>query len=82
VREVDLRELAFREALREALREEMKRDDSVFLLGEDIAEYGSSYKVPQGLWQEFGHERVRNTLLGEAAIAGAALGAALVGMHR
>jgi pyruvate/2-oxoglutarate/acetoin dehydrogenase E1 component len=76
-----LREIAFREALREALREEMKRDKTVFLLGEDIAEYGSSYKVPQGLWEEFGRERVRNTILGESAIAGAALGAALVGMH-
>ena len=76
-----MRELTYREALREALREEMKRDSSVFLLGEDIAEYGGAYKVTQGLVDEFGHERVRNTPLAEAAIAGAALGAALVGMR-
>ena len=76
-----MKELTYREALREALREEMKRDEAVFLLGEDIAEYGSSYKVPQGLVDEFGHERVRNTPLAEAGIIGAALGAALVGMR-
>ena len=76
-----MRELTFREAVREALREEMKRDPSVFLMGEEIAEYGGSYKVTQGLLDEFGHERIRNTPLAEASIAGAALGAALVGMR-
>lgn len=76
-----MRELTYREALREALREELRRDESVFLLGEDIAEYGSAYKVTQGLVDEFGHDRVRNTPLAESAIAGAALGAALVGMR-
>ena len=76
-----MRELTFREAVREALREEMKRDPSVFLMGEEIAEYGGSYKVTQGLIDEFGHERIRNTPLAEASIAGAALGAALVGMR-
>ena len=76
-----MRELTYREAVREALREEMKRDPSVFLMGEEIAEYGGSYKVTQGLVDEFGHERVRNTPLAEASIAGAALGAALVGMR-
>jgi len=76
-----MRELTYREALREALREEMKRDESVFILGEDIAEYGSAYKVTQGLVDEFGHDRVRNTPLAESAIAGGALGAALVGMR-
>ena len=76
-----MRELTYREAVREALREEMKRDPSVFLMGEEIAEYGGSYKVTQGLLDEFGHERVRNTPLAEASIAGAALGAALVGMR-
>jgi len=74
-------ELTYREALREALREEMKRDESVFILGEDIAEYGSAYKVTQGLVEEFGHDRIRNTPLAESGIAGAALGAALVGMR-
>ena len=76
-----MRELAFREALKEALREEMKRDESVFLLGEEIAEFGGPYKVTLGLVDEFGHDRVRNTPLAEAAIAGATLGAALVGMR-
>ena len=76
-----MRELTFREAVREALREEMKRDPSVFLMGEEIAEYGGSYKVTQGLLDEFGHERIRNTPLAEASIAGAALGASLVGMR-
>jgi len=76
-----MREITYREALREALREEMKRDSSVFLLGEEIAEYGGSYKVTLGLVDEFGHDRVRNTPIAEAGIAGAALGASLVGMR-
>ncbi len=76
-----MRELTYREAIREALREEMRRDPKVFLMGEEIAEYGGSYKVTLGLVDEFGRERVRNTPLAEASIAGAALGAALVGMR-
>jgi pyruvate/2-oxoglutarate/acetoin dehydrogenase E1 component len=76
-----MRKLTYREALREALREEMQRDPAVFLLGEDIAEFGGSYKVTEGLLAEFGPERVRNTPISEAAIVGAALGAALMGMR-
>lgn len=76
-----MREITYREALREGLREEMQRDESVFLLGEDIAEFGGSYKVTQGLFEEFGPDRVRNTPISEAAIAGASLGAALLGMR-
>lgn len=76
-----MREITYREALREGLREEMRRDECVFLLGEDIAEFGGSYKVTQGLFEEFGPDRVRNTPISEAAIAGAALGAALLGMR-
>jgi pyruvate/2-oxoglutarate/acetoin dehydrogenase E1 component len=76
-----MREITYRDALREGLREEMLRDDQVFLLGEDIAQFGGSYKVTRGLLEEFGPERVRNTPISEAAIAGAALGAALVGMR-
>jgi pyruvate/2-oxoglutarate/acetoin dehydrogenase E1 component len=76
-----MREITYREALREGLREEMQRDESVFLLGEDIAEFGGSYKVTQGLLEEFGPDRVRNTPISEAAIAGASLGAALLGMR-
>lgn len=76
-----MQEITYREALREGLREEMQRDESVFLLGEDIAEFGGSYKVTQGLFEEFGPDRVRNTPISEAAIAGASLGAALLGMR-
>lgn len=76
-----MRQISYRQALQEALREEMQRDESVFLLGEDIAEFGGSYKVTAGLLEEFGPERVRNTPISEAAIVGAALGASLVGMR-
>lgn len=59
----------------------MARDARVFLLGEDIAEFGGSYKATEGLLAEFGRDRVRNTPISEAAIVGAALGAALMGMR-
>ncbi len=76
------RQLGYREALREAMREELARDESVFLLGEDIADpFGGSYKVTLGLSTEFGANRVRNTPLAEEAILGAALGSALTGMR-
>jgi pyruvate/2-oxoglutarate/acetoin dehydrogenase E1 component len=76
-----MREITYREALREGLREEMRGDEQVFLLGEDIGEFGGSYKVTEGLLGEFGPQRVRNTPISEAAIVGAALGAALLGMR-
>lgn len=76
-----MREISCREAIREALREEMRRDDSVFLLGEDIAEYGGIFKVTDGLLAEFGAERVFDTPLSESAIVGAAVGASLMGMR-
>jgi pyruvate/2-oxoglutarate/acetoin dehydrogenase E1 component len=76
-----MRQISYRQAIQEALREEMRRDEAVFLLGEDIAEFGGSYKVTAGLLEEFGPERVRNTPISEAAIVGAALGASLVGMR-
>jgi len=76
-----MRKITYREALREGLREEMQRDERVFLLGEDIAEFGGTYKVTQGLLKEFGSARVRSTPISEAAIAGAALGASLLGMR-
>ena len=67
------------EALRTALREEMRRDKSVFIMGEDITRYG--FGVNRGLLEEFGPERVRNTPISEAAIIGSAVGAALRGMR-
>ncbi|MBC7189325.1 alpha-ketoacid dehydrogenase subunit beta, partial [Candidatus Aerophobetes bacterium] len=76
-----MREITYREAIREALREEMRRDENVFLIGEDIAEFGGSYKVTLGLVEEFGKERVRNTPISESAIIGAAVGAAILGMR-
>ncbi len=72
-------EMTYSEAIRAALREEMARDPSVFLIGEDIAQHGGAFGVTRGLYREFGPERVINTPISEAAIAGAATGAALVG---
>jgi pyruvate/2-oxoglutarate/acetoin dehydrogenase E1 component len=74
-------EILFREAVRDALREEMQRDERVFLIGLDIGRFGGTYKATQGLWEEFGDARVRDAPLSEAAIAGAAVGAALGGMR-
>jgi len=73
--------ITMREALNAAMREEMRRDASVFLLGEEVAEYQGAYKVTQGLFQEFGEWRVRDTPIAEEAIAGVAVGAAFVGMR-
>ena len=76
-----MRELTYAEAIREALRQEMARDDSVFILGEDVGTYGGAFGVSYGLIDEFGEERVRDTPISEAGIMGAATGAALVGMR-
>jgi pyruvate/2-oxoglutarate/acetoin dehydrogenase E1 component len=76
-----MREIYCRQALTEALGEEMERDERVFLMGEDIAIYGGAYGVTKGLCEKFGEERVRDTAISEAAIAGAAAGAAMTGMR-
>lgn len=77
-----MRKITYRESLREALREEMQRDPRVFLLGEDIGRYwGGAFKVTDGLAQEFGDERVRDTPISESAIVGTAVGAAITGMR-
>jgi len=77
-----MKRTTYREALREALREEMRRDSSVFLLGEDIGrQWGGAFKVTDGLAQEFGDERVRDTPISESAIVGAGVGAAITGMR-
>ena len=75
------KELSYQEAIREALREEMRRDERVFLLGEDIGKHGGAFGVTRTLYDEFGPERVRNTPISENTIVGAATGAALVGMR-
>lgn len=77
-----MREITYREALKEALREEMERDETVFLMGEDIADpFGSAYKVTLGLSPEFGEERVRQTPISEQGFVGAGVGAAVTGMR-
>lgn len=74
-------EMRMRDALKEALREELKRNDRVFLMGEDIGAYGGSYAVTKGLLDEFGPDRVRDTPIAESGIVGAGIGAAMNGMH-
>ncbi|MFL5945687.1 MAG: alpha-ketoacid dehydrogenase subunit beta, partial [Gaiellaceae bacterium] len=74
-------ELSYREAVRDALSRAMREDDDVFVMGEDIAEMGGSMGVTQGMVDEFGPERVRNTPISEMALAGAAIGAAMQGMR-
>jgi pyruvate/2-oxoglutarate/acetoin dehydrogenase E1 component len=77
-----MRKITYRDALREALREEMRRNSTVFLLGEDIGKYWEgAFKVTKGLAEEFGDERVRDTPISESAIIGAAVGAAITGMR-
>ncbi len=73
--------ITMREALNQAMREEMRRDDRVFLLGEEVGHYQGPYKVTQGLLQEFGEWRVRDTPIAEEAIAGVAVGAAFTGLR-
>ncbi|HYS23958.1 MAG TPA: alpha-ketoacid dehydrogenase subunit beta [Vicinamibacterales bacterium] len=76
-----LRELTFAEAIREALAEEMRRDPTVVLLGEDVAEAGTPFKVVKGLVEEFGKERVVDTPISEAGFTGLAVGAAMAGLR-
>src|ERR1051326_5597701 len=75
------REITFAEAVNEAIREEMRRDESIIVLGEDVAAAGGVYKLTQGLLAEFGSERVLDTPISEATIAGLAVGAAMTGMR-
>jgi pyruvate/2-oxoglutarate/acetoin dehydrogenase E1 component len=74
-------EITYREAVRDALSKALRTDDDVFIMGEDIAEMGGSMAVTQGLLEEFGPERVRNTPISEMAIVGAGIGAAMAGMR-
>lgn len=74
-------ELTYREAVRDALRKALSEDERVFIMGEDIAEMGGSMAVTQGLLDEFGPTRVRNTPISEMAIVGSGIGAAIQGMR-
>src|ERR671938_1055969 len=73
------KELSYLEAIREALFEEMRRDPKVFVLGEDVGEYGGAFGVTQGLYEEFGEMRVVDTPISESAMVGISVGAALRG---
>ncbi|CAN5206796.1 alpha-ketoacid dehydrogenase subunit beta [soil metagenome] len=74
-------ETTYREAIRDSMSEAMRRDDDVFIMGEDVAEMGWSMCVTQGMLEEFGPDRVRNTPISEMAIVGAGIGAAMQGMR-
>ena len=76
-----MRQIAFREALREAMNEEMRRDDRVFLMGEEVAEYNGAYKVSQGMLAEFGPKRIIDTPISELGFSGVAVGAAQNGLR-
>src|SRR6516164_1170131 len=76
-----MRQIAFREALREAMNEEMRRDDRVFLMGEEVAEYNGAYKVSQGMLDRFGPRRIVDTPISENGFAGIGIGAAMVGLR-
>lgn len=76
-----MKELQFREALREAMSEEMRRDERVFLMGEEVAQYNGAYKVSQGMLDEFGERRVIDTPISELGFAGIGVGAAMNGLR-
>ena len=73
--------MTYGEAIRDGLRQSMKKDDRVYIFGEDVAEYGGVYGITKGLVQEFGKKRVRNTPLSENVIIGEAIGAAIAGLR-
>ncbi len=76
-----MRQIAFREALREAMQEEMRADDRVFLMGEEVAEYNGAYKVSQGMLEEFGEKRIIDTPIAELGFSAIAVGAAQNGLR-
>ncbi len=76
-----MREITYLEAVREAMTQEMERDSRVFLIGEDIGEYGGAFQVSYGMLEKFGPERILDTPITELGLTGAAAGAALIGMR-
>jgi pyruvate dehydrogenase E1 component beta subunit len=76
-----IREIAFREAICEAMTEEMRRDESVILIGEDVGKSGGIFKCSEGLWEEFGSDRVLDAPISEAGYVGLSVGAAMTGMR-
>lgn len=80
-KKISMRVIQFREALREAMNEEMRKDENVFLLGEEVAEYNGAYKVSQGMLDEFGERRIIDTPIAELGFAGIAVGAGMNGLR-
>lgn len=76
-----MREIAFRDALREAMTQEMRRDERVFLIGEEVAQYDGAYKVSKGMLEEFGERRVIDVPISESGFAGMSIGAAMMGLR-
>lgn len=76
-----MREITYAQAIKEAMCEEMRKDENVFLMGEDVGIYGGAFGISVGMYEEFGEERVKDTPISEAVIAGAAVGAAITGMR-
>lgn len=76
-----MREISYSQALNEALKEEMRRDERIFMIGEDVAIHGGTYGVSKGLLEEFGEKRAKDTPISEAAIVGTGVGAALTGLR-
>src|SRR5690348_11016373 len=76
-----VREITFGQAIREAIAEEMRRDPRVFIIGEDVAEAGTPFKVLSGLVEEFGPDRVIDSPISEAGFTGLGVGAAMTGMR-
>jgi len=74
-------EITYLQAIKEGMQEELRRDERVYLLGEDIGVYGGAFKVTKGLWEEFGEDRVIDTPISESAIIGVAAGSAISGMR-
>ncbi len=76
-----MREITYAQAIKEAMCEEMRKDENVFLMGEDVGIYGGAFGVSVGMFEEFGEDRIKDTPISEAVIAGAATGAAITGMR-
>src|SRR5690348_18444102 len=81
VSEAKVREITFAQAINEALAEELRRDPTVFVIGEDVAEAGTPFKVLSGLVEEFGKQRIIDSPISEAGITGMGVGAAMTGMR-
>ena len=76
-----MKQITYREAIRQAMIEEMHRDDSVFLMGEDVGVYGGGFGVSKGMWDIFGPKRIKETPISESAFVGAGIGSAMTGMR-